>query len=226
MTVVRGAFYASLEVVLLEVAHAPEEGVLRLADAAGLHLVVDQLERAEQVCRLEQVVAGGPHLAYLGVDQRVEDGVDYRHHLFLAIVVVHDDVVEGLEELEVVAHEQAQVADHSPHQCVVVGALALHEHERLVADVRDAGEVEEVAEEPAAVRQLEILVLALAPDQRAGVDRMVGGEAALDHLALQVLDGNGNVLRLVVQNKRDEVNGSVRLVGPEVARFVDEDTQL
>ena len=108
----------------------------------------------------------------------------------------------------------------------MVRVLALLECERLVVDVADAGEVVEAAEQAATVLHAHVLVVVLATHERRAVDRVLPGEARLDDTALEVLYALGDVYRLVVEHKRDEVVRGVGLIGAKVARFVYEDAQL
>ena len=52
------------------------------------------------------------------------------------------------------------------------------------------------------------------------------GEALLSEVAPQVPNLLGDVDALVVEEQGDDVVGGMGLVGPEIARLVDEDAQL
>ena len=108
----------------------------------------------------------------------------------------------------------------------MVPELALPEHERLVADVRYAGEVVQVAEQLSAVRQPNVPVVLLSPDERAGVHGVLAREALRDDLLLEMIDAAGNIPRLVVEHERHEVKRRMGLVLAEVPGFVYEDAQL
>ena len=215
-----------LQVVFLQTSRSHEKLVLRPAQPLMAKLFIEKRERAEHVGGLEQAVFRRRYLPDVGFQERVEEGVHQVGDLFLAVVVVDDDLVEPLQESQVIPQEHAHVAGYSGNHLVVVCELALPENEGLVRDVAQAHEVEKRAEQLAPRSQIHARVVLLAPDERRRVYCVGFRKALLDEMPLQVLDLIGDVEPLLVEEQRDDVVRGMALVGAEVSRFVDEHAQL
>lgn len=108
----------------------------------------------------------------------------------------------------------------------MVGELALAEDEGLETYGRLPHEVEQRAEQLLASVEVEVGVVRLAADERAGVDGALGCEPLLDDVPLEVVDLLGDGLRLIAEHQREEVVRSVMFKGAEIPALVYEDGQL
>ena len=108
----------------------------------------------------------------------------------------------------------------------MVRELGFLEDKRLLRDFAQSYEVEQRPEQLAPSGQVHPGVVLLAPYERSGVYSMDLGEALLSEVAPQVPNLLGDVDTLVVEEQGNDVVGGMGLVGPEIARLVDEDAQL
>jgi len=214
--------------VVSELLCAAEEASLRGCHAlADANLLLDELDRANEVCDLKETVSLWPDgLRELDLDSWRCDkrAMKEVRHGGLPAVIVDLHAVKRTHNTPLFVKEfRKAITEDADNHRGRRDVLLVHD-ETAVAEIDMAGESHHRGEDAVAETPIHDGEDLFLSDERAGVEaELFDMQVAKSEVeCVQLLR---NVNRLVVKDKRDDVKARVRVGMPKASRFVDKHAQ-